>query len=93
MEFNIRAPQEGWLVISEFWYPGWSATVNGAASEIVQVNGALRAVAVPAGESTVTLRYWPPSLTWGLLAAAVGLALLAALTRFPRSSAAPTGSA
>lgn len=93
MAFSVRAPEEGWLVISEFWYPGWRATVNGAASEIAQVNGALRAVALPAGESTVTLHYWPPTFAWGLLAAAVGLVVLGALTRFPRSSAAPTGSA
>jgi hypothetical protein len=93
MEFAVDAPENGWLVISEFWYPGWRATVNGAEGEIVQVNGALRAVAVGAGESTVTLRYWPSVWTWGLLAAAVGLVLLVLLSWRPRSRRAPTGSA
>jgi len=93
MRFAVDAPAAGWLVVSEFWYPGWTATVNGAASEIALVNGALRAVAVPAGQATVTLEYWPASFTWGLIAAAVGLFLLAVIIWRLRSRPASAGSA
>lgn len=93
MQFAVDAPAAGWLIVSEFWYPGWTATVNGAATEIELVNGALRAVAVPAGQSTVTLAYWPASFTWGLVAAAVGLILLAVLIWALRSRPTPVGSA
>ncbi len=93
MRFRVNTPDAGWLVISEFWYPGWSATVNGVAAPIEPVNGALRAVAVPAGVSEVTLRYSPLSFTIGLLAAVVGLALLIALIWLTRSSPAPADSA
>jgi len=79
--------------MSEFWYPGWTATVNGVATEIEQVNGALRAVAVPAGASTVTLTYWPSTLTWGFLAAAAGIVFLAFLTLWLRPKSTSTGSA
>ncbi len=79
MQFEVTAPEAGWLVISEFWYPGWAATVNGTASPIEQVNGALRAVAVPAGRSVVALAYWPASCAWGLVGFAVGIVLLAGL--------------
>lgn len=93
MRFALDAPATGWLILSELWYPGWTATVNGAAAEIVQVNGALRAVAIPAGQVTVTMVYRPVSLMWGLAAAAAGLMLLAALIWWHRSRSAPVGSA
>jgi hypothetical protein len=93
MRFAVDAPAAGWLIVSELWYPGWSATVNGAATEITPVNRALRAVALPAGQSTVTLVYWPAPFTWGLVAAAVGLILLALLIWRSRSRPAPAGPA
>ncbi len=93
MSFQVTAPAPGRLILSEFWYPGWTATVNGAAAAIDPVNGALRSVAVPTGAATVTLTYWPATLTWGLIAAGVGLVLLAALIWLPRSRRAPAGSA
>ncbi|HQY91789.1 YfhO family protein [Caldilinea sp.] len=93
MSFTTTTPHPGWLIMSEFWYPGWTATVNGVATEIEQVNGALRAVAVPAGASTVTLTYWPSTLTWGFLAAAAGIVFLAFLTLWLRPKSTSTGSA
>lgn len=93
MRFRVNTPNAGWLIISEFWYPGWNAAVNGVAAPIELVNGALRAVAVPAGASEVTLSYWPLSFTIGLLAAVVGLALLAALIWLARPRSAPADSA
>jgi hypothetical protein len=77
VDVQIDAPDAGYLVMSDTWYPGWSVTVNGQAASIEQVNGVFRAVAVPAGASQVQLRYWPPSWKWGLVMAAVGVVLVA----------------
>jgi hypothetical protein len=76
MDVQVDAPEAGYLVLSETWYPGWSATVNGQDTPIEQVNGLFRAVPVPAGAAEVQLRYWPASWTWGLIMAAVGLMLV-----------------
>ncbi len=46
-----------YLVFAETWYPGWSATVNGAPVPILRANLAFQAVALPAGESEVVFRY------------------------------------
>lgn len=62
----------GLLVLSELWYPGWQATVNGQSEPILQANGALRAVAVPSGQNTVLLRFTPFSWRLGLAAFGVG---------------------
>ncbi len=85
MAFDVQAPEAGYLVISELWYPGWNATVNGAAATIEPVNGALRAVAVPAGASTVEIAYHPRTFTWGLWAALAGVAILIIAAILPRT--------
>ena len=76
MTVDVQAPEAGYLVLSEIWYPGWQATVDGAPAVVEQVNGTFRAVPVPAGSSTVALHFQPATFQWGLIAAAVGLVLL-----------------
>lgn len=67
------------LRIAEAWYPGWEATVNGKAAEVLKVDGALMGVVAPAGEAEVVLRFQLRDLRLGLgvslvaLAAGIGL--------------------
>lgn len=65
----------GYLVLSEVWYPGWQATVNGAPVTLLRANGGLRALPIPAGTATVALRFAPKTWRVGLVAAGVGLLL------------------
>ena len=60
------AQAAGVLVLSDTNYPGWQATLNGAAAPIYTVNGVFRGVWVPAGAYEVVFWYWPTSLSWGL---------------------------
>jgi hypothetical protein len=71
----VNAPRDALLVVSELWYPGWRATVNGKETEIVRADWLLRAVAVPAGRAIVCFEYYPTSLVIGAIACAFGLAL------------------
>ncbi len=51
------------LVISENWFPGWVAEVNGQPSEVRRANVTLQAVEIPAaGDHTVTLRFTAPTV-------------------------------
>jgi hypothetical protein len=68
----------GLLVLSEITNPGWRATVDGRAVDVEIADHALRAVAIPAGEHTVELRYQPRSLRIGLIISLAALLLLAA---------------
>lgn len=74
-EMVVNSSRDALLVVSELWYPGWRATVNGAETEIVRADWLLRAVAIPAGSSTVRFNYRPLSLLFGAIFTAFGLSL------------------
>jgi hypothetical protein len=77
LEFDASAPSL--LVLAEAWYPGWSATVDGAPAALVPANAWMRGVPVPAGRHQVELRFRSRWLVPGALLSlltAVGLALL-----------------
>lgn len=76
---RVTAPAGGWLVVTEVFYPGWRARVNGGDVEVQRAFGAMQAVRVPGGVSVVDLRYRPASVGWGLAGGALGLMMVVAL--------------
>ena len=76
MRVQVQAVAPAYLVLSEVWYPGWQATVNGAPVPVLQGNGGLRVLPVPGGESTVQLWFAPSGWRIGLLLFAIGLILM-----------------
>ena len=64
------------LVLSEVYYPGWQAIVDGQPSPILRANWAFRAVALEAGRHEIDLRFRPTSLLAG--AAISGIAWMLA---------------
>ncbi|HKR00198.1 MAG TPA: YfhO family protein, partial [Pyrinomonadaceae bacterium] len=78
VEVRTRGASPSILVLSENYYPGWRATVDGQRAEILRVNYNLRGVALPAGEHTVEFVYRPGSVLYGLIISLVTLALLVA---------------
>lgn len=74
---RVRALRPGWLVLTDTWAPGWSASIGGEAAEIFRANGMFRAVRVGAGEQIVEFRYQPGSVRRGAIGSLLGL--LAAL--------------
>jgi hypothetical protein len=64
------------LVLSEMFYPGWQAKLDGRAVELLRVDYNLRGVSVPTGKHLVELSYRPKSVMTGAavsLATALGL--------------------
>lgn len=71
--WRVRTGAPAYLVVTDAWYPGWTATVDGAPAAIHRANGAFRAVRVPAGEHVVEFRYAPASVRLGGAVTAGGL--------------------
>jgi hypothetical protein len=63
------------LVVSEMYFPGWRAYVDGTPTPIYRTNYLFRGVVVPAGRHTVRFVYRPASVIIG--AAVTGVAALA----------------
>ncbi len=59
IDLQVAMAQDGYLVLADQTYPGWRATVDGARTPILPVDGVFRGVQVPAGSHTVTFRYLP----------------------------------
>lgn len=68
-----------YLVLTDLFYPGWSATVNGVPTNILAADTAFRAVPVPKGKALVRFEYAPRSFVMGLWLAAAGLVALAGI--------------
>ena len=64
---DVNAPQEGYLILTDAYYPGWAATVDGQPAEIERADIMFRAVKIPAGQHRVELRYQPQSFSIGLV--------------------------
>jgi 4-amino-4-deoxy-L-arabinose transferase-like glycosyltransferase len=91
LAIQIETAAPGYLVISEWAYPGWQATVNGRKAPLLKANYGLQAIWLPAGEHEVTLRFRSPDVSLGviisLLSLVMGLALASGRLTTARFSA------
>jgi hypothetical protein len=65
------------VVLTDLYYPGWVATLDGRPAEIYRVNHLFRGVRVPAGSHEIVFRYRPVSFRIGVLLFAATLGLTA----------------
>lgn len=61
----INTDKDALLVLTDIYYPGWKAYVDGTEGKIYRVNGLVRGVFVKAGSHTVEFRYMPPGFIAG----------------------------
>lgn len=64
---DYSSPVPAFMVLTDTFYPGWHATVDGQPTEIFRANYLFRAVHVPSGTHKVRFEYWPFSLVAGLV--------------------------
>ena len=62
LKYDVECQQDGIVVFSEIYYPGWTATIDGHLAELGRVNYVLRALRIPAGKHEVVLSFKPASV-------------------------------
>jgi uncharacterized membrane protein YfhO len=85
LEADIDASSRGLAVLSEMYYPGWVATINGKPAPIHRVDTLVRGVVVSPGRNHLVMRYRPKSFLYGAILsdlAFVGTLLLGAVLWF-----------
>jgi hypothetical protein len=73
-ELSIRAERTGWVVVTDNFYPGWSARLDGKMAPLLRANHLFRAVAVPAGSHRLVFSYEPTSWRIGAVGSLASLA-------------------
>ena len=82
---RTESPRDGLLVLTDAYYPGWVATVDGVQRPIHRADGIFRGVWLPAGRHEVVFRFRPARLMAGGALSVLGLAVAAGLVLFGRA--------
>jgi Bacterial membrane protein YfhO len=78
IELMTRNEQPGFLILSEVYYRGWDARVDGVKRPVERVNYTLRGIALPAGEHRVEFVFRAPSFRTGAIYSGIGALILVA---------------
>jgi hypothetical protein len=60
---QVAVPRDGFIRISEVYYPGWRISIDGEPVKVYQADGAWMAIYAPAGRHTINMQ--PASLFFG----------------------------
>jgi Bacterial membrane protein YfhO len=81
VSLRAKLTHPGLLVLSEGYYPGWRAAVDGLEAPVIRVNVMMRGLALPAGEHEVEFRFRSRSIAAGAVLSVAALASLVMLRR------------
>lgn len=62
---SVIAQSPGYFVLTDNFYPGWRASVDGEETPILRANGVFRAIPLQSGEHHIEFRFQPESLAQG----------------------------
>jgi hypothetical protein len=85
VQLRARAGGRALVILSDVWFPGWKATVDGRGAPIHRVDYLLRGVEVGPGEHTIVMTYrpWSWRLGW-IVSLTCALLLIGALWKSAR---------
>jgi len=90
LRIDVEMGCRGMVVISESYFPGWMALVDGKSTRVYPVYGVLRGVIVERGRHEIEMKYRPFSVMAGSAATFLGL-LAALMLAFSGRATAPNG--
>ncbi len=79
------------IVVSDTWYPGWEARVDGRRAPIYEADGCFQGIAAPKGSHEILLRYRPASVEAGAALSLAGVLGAAAAGLLPLTYARKAG--
>lgn len=74
--YNVSSSKDGFLFVSDLYYPGWKVFVDGKEEKIQRANYAFRSVYVPEGDHQIVFSYQPQSFQYGLIISSISLVII-----------------
>jgi hypothetical protein len=71
VQLKLSTKCSGYVVLTDLYYPGWQASIDGKPSEIYRANFAFRAVKIEPGQHSVRFSYRPLTISIGFPLSAV----------------------
>ena len=91
VEIKTKTDGNSLLFLSDSFYPGWKAYIDGKETEIYRADYAFRAILVSKGEHEIVFSYKPLSFYFGVVAAFISLGILLVLGwRFKKTGSTKT---
>jgi hypothetical protein len=81
---NADMKCRGMVILSDAWFPGWNATVDGRAVPILDAYSLLRGVVVDRGAHVIEMQYRPASVIAGATASILGTLIAVGFWLAPR---------
>ncbi len=78
IKIKVNAKADGFLILSEIWYPAWKAYVDGKSADVYHANYCFRAVPVTKGNRIVEMRYESEAYAAGFTLSLISLLIAAA---------------
>jgi hypothetical protein len=72
VRIDVRTESAAYLLLTDAWFPGWRADIDGVDTTVWRADYAFRAVWVPPGQHAVAFRYEPRSVNLGLAVSCLG---------------------
>ena len=60
------SPDSSYLILTDTYYPGWKATIDGNPTQVLRCNYAMRAVLLPPGQHKIEMHFGPVSFRTGM---------------------------
>ena len=76
ISMTATTDKDALLFLSDAYYPGWKAFVDGKEVKIYRAHYAFRSVVVPKGKHTIIFSYEPKSFTYGMIGSGIGIIVL-----------------
>jgi len=76
VKIRTQSDADGFVVLTDNYYSGWSATVDGQKTKVHRADYTFKSAFVPKGTHTVVFQYMPTSFMIGALTSLIGIAML-----------------
>jgi uncharacterized membrane protein YfhO len=82
---HANAASDGFLVLTDMYYPGWKVYVDGQEKSIFKANYLFRALNLKSGSHQIRFVYSPKSFSFGLVSFLISFAAIGLFVLFKRS--------